>query len=111
MDFENRIGADFGNVSQRLVYNYIATQPDFRPIQSKVACQTEQRQLYDFIVGIYTALYHDPARIVMTTEPDETEDRPNSDRLYKKEKQDEQQQAQKPGARSGLLLLNRDCGE
>ena len=34
MDFENRIGADFGNVSQRLVYNYIATQPDFRPIQS-----------------------------------------------------------------------------
>ena len=32
MDFENYIGADFDNVSQRLVYNYIATQPDFRSI-------------------------------------------------------------------------------
>lgn len=85
MDFENRIGADFDNISQRLVYNYIATQPDFRPIPSDAASETAQRQLYDFIAGIYTALYHDPALIGMTTEPDETEDRPNPDRVYKDE--------------------------
>ncbi|HNT77439.1 MAG TPA: hypothetical protein PKH77_20695 [Anaerolineae bacterium] len=85
MDFENRIGADFDNVSQRLIYNYIATQPDFRPIPSDAASETAQRQFYDFIAGIYTALYHDPALIGMTTDPDETEDHPNPDRLYKDE--------------------------
>jgi hypothetical protein len=51
MDFENRIGTDFDNVSQRLVYNYIATQPDFRSIPSDAASETAQRQLYDFIAG------------------------------------------------------------
>jgi hypothetical protein len=85
MDFENRIGTDFDNVSQRLVYNYIATQPGFRPIPSDAASETAQRQLYDFITGIYTALYHDPTLIGMTTDPDETEDRPNPDRTYKDE--------------------------
>ncbi len=85
MDFENRIGTGFDNVSQRLVYNYIATQPDFRPVPSDAASETAQRQLYDFIAGIYTALYNDPALIEMTTEPDETEDRPNPDRVYKDE--------------------------
>ncbi len=85
MDFENRIGTDFDNVSQRLVYNYIATQPGFRPIPSDAASETAQRQLYDFIGGIYTALYHDPTLIGMTTDPDETEDRPNPDRVYKDE--------------------------
>jgi hypothetical protein len=85
MDFENRIGTDFDNVSQRLLYNYIATQPDFRSIPSDAASETAQRQLYDFIAGIYTTLYHDPALIGMTTEPDETEDRPYPDRIYKDE--------------------------
>ncbi len=85
MDFENRIGTGFDNVSQRLVYNYIATQPDFRPVPSDAASETAQRQLYDFVAGIYTALYNDPALIEMTTEPDETEDRPNPDRVYKDE--------------------------
>jgi hypothetical protein len=85
MNFEKRIGTDFGNVSQRLVYNYIATQPDFRPVPSDMASETAQRQFYSFIAGIYTALYHDPALIGMTTDPDETEDRPNPDRLYKDE--------------------------
>lgn len=85
MDFENRIGADFDNVSQRLVYNYIATQPDFRLVPSDAVSETAQRQLYDFIAGIYMALYHNPALIGMTTEPDETEDRPNPDRVYKDE--------------------------
>lgn len=85
MDFENRIGTGFDNVSQRLVYNYIATQPDFRPVPSDAASETAQRQFYDFIAGIYTALYNDPALIEMTTEPDETEDRPNPDRVYKDE--------------------------
>ena len=85
MDFENRIGTDFDNVSQRLVYNYIATQPDFRSIPSDAASETAQRQLYDFIAGIYTTLYHAPALIGMTTEPDETEDRPYPDRIYKDE--------------------------
>ncbi|MCU0520647.1 MAG: hypothetical protein MUF84_08150 [Anaerolineae bacterium] len=85
MDFENRIGTDFDNVSQRLTYNYIATQPDFRPVPSDAASETAQRRLYDFIGGIYTALYHDPTLIGMTTEPDETEDRPNPDRVYKDE--------------------------
>jgi hypothetical protein len=51
MDFEKRIGTDFDNVSQRLVYNYIATQPDFRPVPSDVASETAQRQFYDFIAG------------------------------------------------------------
>ena len=36
MDFEKRIGTDFDSVSQRLVDNYIATQPDFMPIPSEV---------------------------------------------------------------------------
>ena len=85
MDFENRIGTDFDNVSQRLVYNYIVTQPDFRPVASEVASESAQRQLYDFIAGIYLALYHDPALIGMSTDPDETEDRPNPDRVYKDE--------------------------
>lgn len=85
MHFENRIGADFDNVSQRLVYNYIATQPDFRPVLSGVASEAAQRQFYDFIGGIYVALYHDPALIGMTTDPDETEDRPYPERVYKDE--------------------------
>jgi len=85
MDFANRIGTDFDNVSQRLIYNYIATQPDFRPIPSGAASEPAQRQLYDFIAEIYTALYHDPTLIGMTTDADETEDRPNPDRTYKDE--------------------------
>lgn len=85
MDLRNRIGTDFDNVSQRLVYNYIVTQPGFRPIPSEVSSETAQRQFYDFVCGIYTALYHAPALIGMTTEPDETEDRPNPDRVYKDE--------------------------
>jgi hypothetical protein len=85
MDFENRIGTDFDNVSQRLIYNYIATQPDFHPVLSDTASETAQRQFYDFICGIYVALYHDPTLIGMTTEPDETEDHPNPDRVYKDE--------------------------
>ncbi len=85
MDLRNRIGTDFDNVSQRLVYNYIATQPDFRPIPSEVASEGAQRQFYDWIGGIYAALYHDPTLISMTTDPDETEDRPNPDRVYKDE--------------------------
>ncbi len=85
MDFEKRTGTDFGNVSQRLVYNYIATQPAFRPVLSDVASETAQRQFYDFICGVYTTLYHDPTLIGMTTDPDETEDRPNPDRIYKDE--------------------------
>jgi hypothetical protein len=85
MDIENRIGTDFDNVSQRLVYNYIATQPDFRPVPSDAASETAQRQFYDFIAGIYTALYHDPALIGMMTDPDETEDRPYPGRIYKDE--------------------------
>jgi hypothetical protein len=82
MDLCKRIDADFDNVSQRLVYNYIATQPDFRPIPSEVASEAAQRQFYDWIGGIYAALYHDPTLIGMTTDPDETEDRPNPDRVY-----------------------------
>ncbi len=85
MNFENRIGSDFDNVSQRLVYNYIATQPELRPVPSDAASETAQRQFYDFVCGIYTALYHDPTLIGMTTDPDETEDRPNPDRVYKDE--------------------------
>ena len=85
MDFENRIGSDFDNVSQRLVYNYIATQPDFRPVPSGVASETAQRQFYDFVCGIYITLYHDPTLLGMTTDPDETEDRPYPDRVYKDE--------------------------
>lgn len=85
MGFGNRIGTDFDNVSQRLVYNYIATQPDFRPVPSEVASETAQRQFYDFITGIFTALYHDPELIGMTTDPDETEDRPRPDRAYENE--------------------------
>ena len=85
MDSVNRIGTDFDHVSQRLVYNYIATQPDFRSISSDAASKTAQRQFYDFIGGIYTALYHAPTLIGMTTEPDETEDHPNPDRIYKDE--------------------------
>jgi hypothetical protein len=85
MDLAKRIGTDFDNVSQRLLYNYIATQPDFRPVPSDAASETAQRQLYDWIGGIYAALYHDPTLIGMTTEPDETEDRPYPDRIYKDE--------------------------
>lgn len=83
--FGNRIGSDFDNVSQRLVYNYIATQPDFRPVPSKIASEHAQRQFYDFIAGVFTALYHNPGLIGMTTEPDETEDRPRPDRVYEDE--------------------------
>ena len=86
MDLRERIGTDFDNVSQRLVYNYIATQPDFRPIPSEVASEAAQRQFYDLIGGIYAALYHDPTLIGMTADPDETEDRPNPDRVYQDEK-------------------------
>jgi hypothetical protein len=85
MALGNRIGNDFDNVSQRLVYNYIATQPDFRPVPSDTASETAQRQFYNFVCGIYTALYHDPTLIGMTTDPDETEDRPYPDRVYKDE--------------------------
>ncbi|MFN2156831.1 MAG: hypothetical protein ACK2UX_16475, partial [Anaerolineae bacterium] len=85
MDLAKRIGTDFDNVSQRLLYNYIATQPDFRPVPSDAASETAQRQLYDWIGGIYAALYHEPTLIGMTTEPDETEDRPYPDRIYKDE--------------------------
>ncbi|HPT97394.1 MAG TPA: hypothetical protein PLU39_05945, partial [Armatimonadota bacterium] len=83
--FGNRIGSDFDNVSQRLVYNYIATQPDFRPVPSKIASEHAQRQFYDFIAGVFTALYHNPERIGMTMDPDETEDRPRPDRVYEDE--------------------------
>jgi hypothetical protein len=85
MGFENRIGTDFENVAQRLLYNYIATHPGFHAVESDLATEAAQKQMYDFILDLFTALYHDPTLVGLSTDPDETEDRPYPGRTYKAE--------------------------
>ena len=59
--FGNRIGSDFDNVSQRLVYNYIATQPDFRLFPRRSRASTRSASSTISSPAFFTALYHNPA--------------------------------------------------
>ncbi|HBL84379.1 MAG: hypothetical protein A2Y17_04875 [Clostridiales bacterium GWF2_38_85] len=67
---------DFDNVSQRIMYHYIVTQPKFVPIKSDIADEFSQKQMYDFLLDLYILIYNDPGFIGMNIEADETEDRP-----------------------------------
>lgn len=56
MKIENKIGQDFNSLSQRIIYSYVATYPDFKPVDNGV-CYESQKQMHDFIADTLLMIY------------------------------------------------------
>ena len=65
-------GKDFDDLAQRSVYYFLATYPSFYPVVSSKVSESEQREAYEFIKGIYTKLYDDPAILGFKFLPDDS---------------------------------------
>lgn len=56
MKIENKIGQDFNSLAERITYSYVATYPDFKPVDNGV-CHESQKQMHDFIGDILLYIY------------------------------------------------------
>lgn len=71
MGIENKIGQNFDNLAQRMVYVYLGTFPSFVPAASAFASQAAQRQMCDFVRGILVKTYDDPSLLNLPAFPDD----------------------------------------
>lgn len=69
MKIENKIGQDFDSLSQRILYSYIATYPDFKPVDNGVSYES-QKQMHDFIEDTLLLIYEHPELLGTPDEPD-----------------------------------------
>ena len=56
MTIENKIGQNFDSLAERIIYSYIATYPDFEPVDNGV-CYESQKQMHDFIADTLLLIY------------------------------------------------------
>jgi hypothetical protein len=70
MKCENMIGKTFGNISQRLIYSYLCSYPEFQPISS-IVNRESQKQMYDFLWEFVSGVYLDPQKLGLPTDEDE----------------------------------------
>lgn len=68
---ENKIGKDFENLAQRVVYGYAGTMPGFVPVKSNLATEQSQKQLHGFISDMAQILYSNPETIGLPIRPDD----------------------------------------
>ena len=52
MKCENKVGKDFDNISQRLVYSYMASYSRFNPADTNEISVEAQKQTHDFLGGL-----------------------------------------------------------
>lgn len=71
MEAENKIGSSFENISQRVIYSYILTYPDFIPDNCTEVSKQSQEQWYDFFKETLIAVYNDPQIIGLSVEQDD----------------------------------------
>lgn len=56
MKIEKKLGQDFNSLTQRILYSYVATFPDFKPMDNGVSYES-QMQMHDFIADTLLLLY------------------------------------------------------
>ena len=71
MKCENMIGKTFGNISQRLVYSYLSSYPEFQPISSSIASRQSQEQMYDFLWEFVSEVYLYPQKLGLPIDEDD----------------------------------------
>ena len=64
------IGKAFGNISQRLIYVYLCSYPEFEPIPSVVSRES-QKQMYDFLWEFVSEIYSDPQKLDLPVDKDD----------------------------------------
>lgn len=69
MKLENRLGQDFNSLAQRILYSYIATYPDFKPVTNSISFES-QKQMHDFISDTLLLFYEHPEVLGVADEPD-----------------------------------------
>lgn len=69
--FENKLGQSFENLGKRIIYSYLATYPEFKPVANCDASELSQRQMYDFLYDTIEIIYNDLSLINVADEPDE----------------------------------------
>lgn len=69
--FENKLGQPFENLARRIIYSYLATYPEFKPVTNCDASEVSQRQMYDFLYDTIDTIYNDLSLINVVDEPDE----------------------------------------
>lgn len=70
MKCENMVGKAFGNISQRLIYGYLCSYPEFEPIPSVVSRES-QKQMYDFLWEFVSGIYSDPQKLGLPVDEDD----------------------------------------
>lgn len=68
MDIENMIGKDFETLGQRILYSYLATYPQFKPVK-EIPIES-QKQMYDFMEAMLYAIYQNPKLIGIEKQQD-----------------------------------------
>jgi hypothetical protein len=71
---ESMVNKYFDNLAQRSIYYFLATIPAFKGINSTEASESEQKNAYDFIMGIYERLYAEPGLLGLKLEADDSFD-------------------------------------
>lgn len=68
----NKIGQDFNNQAQRMIYNYIATYSPFYCVETSEVSIDQQKSAYEFLLNIYLKLYEDPTILGLQLLPDDS---------------------------------------
>lgn len=68
--FENKLGQTFENLGRRIIYSFLATYPEFKPVANCNASELSQRQMYDFLYDTINTIYNDLSLINVADEPD-----------------------------------------
>lgn len=68
---ENKISHDFDSLAQRILYSYVGTFPNFKPIQSEVATENSQKQFHRFMKDIAEKSYDNPEILNLPIQPDD----------------------------------------
>ncbi len=71
MKFENMVGKEFDNISQRVIYPYIVLYPEFNAVLSDEVSEEAQRQMNEFIKNTIITLYNNPELIEMSVDKDD----------------------------------------
>lgn len=58
MKYENKIGKNFNNLAQRVLYSYLSTYPRFIPIENAEAGDKSQNQMYEFMQNTMVYIYN-----------------------------------------------------
>jgi hypothetical protein len=68
---DNKIGKNFDNLAQRMVYVYLGSFPRFVPVKSEQASEYAQKQMFRFLEDMLCKLYDNPALIDLPLPPDD----------------------------------------